>query len=298
MKTILLTGAAGQVGWELQKTLKQIGKVHAFDRKTLDLQNPAMIREVVRQMRPDIIVNAAAYTAVDLAESNQEAAHDVNALAPKILAEEAKHLGALLVHYSTDYVFDGNSRKPYKEEDSTNPLNVYGKTKLEGEKFIQEAGGKYLIFRTSWVYGMRGKNFLLTMLRLAKEKETLRIVSDQLGSPTWCYSIAEATAKILSNCFQNKEFTSGLYHLSSSGVTSWHGFAEAIFDSIALSESPNLKIPNLVKIATEEYPLPAKRPLYSALSHDKLNRVFNVAMPDWNDALKCCIETLHAPKSQ
>lgn len=285
MKKILITGKDGQVGWELQRTLAPHGHITAFDRHSLDLQHPDKIRDIIRELKPVIIVNSAAYTAVDKAETDLEVAKAVNGTAPGILAEEAKRLGALLVHYSTDYVFDGTSSKPYLEIDATNPLNAYGKTKLDGEKSIQAVGGNYLIFRTSWVYGMRGKNFLLTMLRLAKEKEHLSIVGDQIGAPTWSRLIAEATAAVLAN---RKEFgdVKGIYNLTSAGSTSWYGFADAIFKHCEGSKKPNLK-----EITTADYPLPAKRPQFSVLSHDKLKSTFRLTMPHWEDSLKLCLCT-------
>lgn len=295
MRNILLTGKDGQVGHELEKSLKALGKVHAFNRQTFNLENESQMREIIREIKPGIIVNAAAYTAVDKAESDIEAAYAVNAVAPKILAEVAKKIGALLVHYSTDYVFDGISKdpsrlKPFLENDLPNPLNVYGNTKLEGEKFIQTSGVNYLIFRTSWVYGLIGKNFLLTMLRLAKERETLSVVNDQFGAPTWSRAIAETTSNVLTDCIQKSCFdeVSGLYHLTASGLTSWHGFATEIFKCFKEIDK-DFKIPHLKKISTSEYPLPAKRPPYSALSNEKLNKVFNVVMPDWKDSLKQCL---------
>ena len=194
---ILVTGANGQVGWELQRTLQTLGDVVACDRGTLDLSDPDSIRGKVREIRPDVIVNAGAYTAVDRAESEPELAMAVNGVAPGVLAEEAKQLGALLLHYSTDYVFDGTKAEPYLESDAPNPVSVYGSSKLAGEKAVEAVGGAYLIFRTSWVYGGRGKNFLLTMLRLAGEREELRVVDDQFGAPTWCRTIAEATAQVV-----------------------------------------------------------------------------------------------------
>lgn len=281
MKKILLTGKDGQVGWELQHTLAHLGQVHALDRNALDLQHPDKLRSIIRDYKPDLIVNAAAYTAVDKAESDLDVAQAINVTAPGIMAEEAKKIGAVFVHYSTDYVFDGTSSKPYLEADPTNPLNAYGRTKLEGEKAVQAVDGKYLIFRTSWVYGMRGKNFLLTMLRLANEKDSLRIVQDQIGAPTWSRLISETTAEILS-----LKDVKGIFNLTSSGSTSWLGFAEAIFELY-----PNAKAPILQGISTAEYPLPAMRPKYSVLSHDKIKSTFNLVLPNWKESLKLCIGT-------
>lgn len=299
---ILLTGKNGQVGWELQRTLATLGDVVAVDRQGMDLANPDSIRGVIRAVRPDLIVNAAAYTAVDKAESEPDLAMAINGIAPGIMAEEAKRLGAAMVHYSTDYVFDGAKTSPYTEEDAPNPLSVYGKTKLAGEQAIQAAGIPHLIFRTSWVYGLRGRNFLLTILRLAKERGELKIVDDQVGAPTWSRMIAEATAQILAQSFlpltpHPSLLTQygGIYNLTASGRTSWHGFAKAILDSMT-TQGPNPSpltphpSPNLIPIATPEYPLPAPRPLYSMLSSAKLNRTFGVALPAWDDSLMLCME--------
>ncbi len=229
-KKIVLLGSTGQIGWELHRSLTTVGQVIPLNREAADLSKPEMVVQEIRKHKPHIIVNAAAYTAVDAAETESEKAMTINAKAPGMLAEEAKRLGALLVHYSTDYVFDGNNTSPYREEDPTNPLNSYGKSKLEGEKAIQAPAGKHLIFRTSWVYGMRGQNFLLTMLRLGKERDELKVVDDQIGAPTWCRHIAEATSQILAqkDLLDQKALT-GIYHMTSSGSTSWHGFATAIF---------------------------------------------------------------------
>jgi len=274
MKRILITGKQGQVGWELQRTLASLGTIFAYDRSNLDLQNPIQICKTIREIQPHIIVNAAAYTAVDKAETDPEMANAVNATAPGILAEEAKKCGAILVHYSTDYVFDGTSPQPYTEADKTNPLNVYGKTKLEGEKAIQQISGKHLIFRTSWVYGARGKNFLLTMLKLGKERELLKIVNDQAGAPTWSRMIAEVTANILID----PKDSWGIYHLTSSGQTTWFEFAKKIFAKSQMGVT-------IQPISTSEYPLPAIRPKYSVLSNEKLKKTFQICLPDWEESL-------------
>lgn len=291
MKRILITGKDGQVGWELQRSLALLGNVWAFDRQGLDLQDPEAIRKAIHEIKPDLIVNAAAYTAVDKAEVDHEAAHAVNAVAPGVMAEEAKKCGALLVHYSTDYVFDGLAEKPYREVDQTKPLNTYGKTKLDGELAIQAVSGKHLILRTSWVYGTRGKNFLLTMLRLGKERELLKIVSDQVGAPTWSRLIAGATAHMVTRALnlQDQKDMWGIYHLTSSGQTSWFGFAEEIF---SLKSSLGASIPKLEKIATSQYPLPATRPGYSVLSNEKLANTFQLAMPSWREGLHLCMDGL------
>lgn len=292
MKKILITGKDGQVGWELQRSLATAGKVWAYDRKSLDLQQPDEIVKVIREIKPDLIFNAAAYTAVDKAEADFDAACAINSKAPGILAEEAKKIGATIVHYSTDYVFDGSSRKPYVEKDLTSPLNAYGKTKLEGELAIKAVGGKHLILRTSWVYGTRGKNFLLTMLRLGKEKELLKIVSDQVGAPTWSRLIANMTSNMIhkASALQDQKDVWGTYHLTSSGQTTWFDFAAEIFN-IHKATVEGFSIPKLQPIATSEYPLPASRPQYSVLSNEKLIHTFQLKMPDWKDGLHLCMDS-------
>jgi dTDP-4-dehydrorhamnose reductase len=299
---IVLTGKTGQVGGALVPLLDRMGQLTALDRRELDLGKPEEIRRAVRAARPELIVNAAAYTAVDRAESDETTARAINSAAPAVLAEEAKRLGALLVHYSTDYVFDGTKRTPYEENDATNPLNVYGKTKLEGERAIQELGPPHLIFRTSWVYAPRGRNFLLTVLRLATEKEELRIVHDQMGAPTSSLEIAAATAKVLSRIWadatrlQSRPEAKCIYHMTAGGETSWYGFAELILE-LARSQSPArdwlaaatnhrpLIARKIVPIATDEFPTPARRPSYSVLANRKLNEAFGVRLPHWREQL-------------
>ncbi len=302
MKKILLVGKNGQVGWELQRALATLGDVVAVDRQGMDLANPDSIRGAIRAIRPDLIVNAAAYTAVDKAESEPELAMAINGVAPGIMAEEAKRLGAAMVHYSTDYVFDGTKPSPYTEEDLPNPLSVYGKTKLAGEQAIQAAGIPHLIFRTSWVYGLRGRNFLLTILRLAKERDELKIVDDQIGAPTWSRMVAEATSQILARSILPLTPHSsllaqyvGIYNLTAASRTSWYGFAKAILDSMTIqSANPSLlsphPSPNLIPITTFEYPLPAPRPQNSMMSSAKLNRIFGVALPAWDASLTLCMD--------
>ncbi len=287
---ILLTGGNGQVGWELRRTLACLGEVVAVDSNMMDLRDAAAIRRVVREVAPRIIVNPAAHTAVDKAESEADLAYAVNATAPGVLAEEAEKLGALLVHYSTDYVFDGSGDAPWKEEDTTGPLNVYGASKLAGEQAIQAACPRHLIFRTSWVYGARGANFLLSMRRLMRERPELKIVADQIGAPTWSRMLAEATALILAQQLSpargaDRPEPWGVYHMTNAGETSWHGFAEAIqaLDGVE-SQARLLPIPS------SDYPTPAKRPLNSRLSNDKLARVFGVRLPNWRVALSLCME--------
>lgn len=287
---ILITGKNGQVGWELQRTLAPLGEVVAVDRQALDLASPDAIRTLIREAKPDLIVNPAAYTAVDQAESEPEAAMAVNGVAPGIMAEEAKKLGAAMIHYSTDYVFDGSKAAPYSETDAPCPINVYGRTKLAGEQAIQAVGIPHLILRTSWVYGTRGKNFLLTILRLAGEREELKIVEDQIGAPTSCRMIAEATAQILAQTRGDLKDLSGLYHLTAAGQTSWHGFTAAILE--ARSRLTAAASPRLSPIPTSAYPLPAPRPHYSVMSNERLQRAFGVAIPVWQNGLKMCLEEI------
>jgi len=289
---LLVTGAEGQVGWELCRTLSCLGEVIACSRATLDLGNVSQLRETVQRVQPAAIVNAAAYTAVDKAESDQALARSINADAPRIFAEEAARLGAWLVHYSTDYVFDGTKSAPYVESDAPNPANVYGRTKLDGELGIAAVGGRHLIFRTSWVYASRGKNFVRTMLKLGAERDELRVVDDQRGAPTWARLIAEATAlalaRVMSDGARDGAY-SGVYHLTSSGVTSWRGFADAIFEQHGASRRPRV-----VPITTAQYPTPARRPLNSSLSNEKLARAFGIRLPAWDKALAMCMEELRA----
>jgi dTDP-4-dehydrorhamnose reductase len=290
---ILVTGKNGQVGWELQRTLAPLGEVVAVDRSILDLTSPDSIRAVIREVKPNLIVNPAAYTAVDKAESEPDIAQAVNGVAPGVMAEEAKRLGAALIHYSTDYVFDGCKVGPYVEDDPTCPLNVYGKTKLAGEDAIRAVGLPHLILRTSWVYGVRGKNFLLTILRLAKEREELKIVGDQIGAPTWSRLIAETTAQIVAQRMRNLCELSGTYNFTATGNTSWHGFASAIVEA-SRADRPQSSVlsPRLIAIPTSEYPLPAPRPKNSVLANDKLLRDFGLAMPDWHLGLEMAIAEL------
>jgi dTDP-4-dehydrorhamnose reductase len=309
LSRILVTGKDGQVGFELLRSLARQGQVIAVGREQMDLSDPDTIRRTVREISPDLIVNAAAYTAVDQAESEPELALAVNGIAPGILAEEAKRLGAALIHYSTDYVFDGNlfdgnkAAAPYTEDDEPRPLNVYGRTKLAGERAIQAVDAPHLILRTSWIYGTRGKNFLLTILRLARERDELSIVDDQVGAPTWSRALAEATSDILKRlgygqpgfrdaCAEQR----GIYNLSAAGQTSWYGFAAAILVNAA-SAQPGLsacaldRVPVLKAIPTEQYPLPARRPRYSVLANAKLQRAFGLVMPDWKTSLAECMSS-------
>ncbi|MEI2581601.1 dTDP-4-dehydrorhamnose reductase [Scytonema sp. PRP1] len=291
---VLLTGSTGQVGWELQRTLMTFGEVIPVGREVsslglrIDLSQPDTIRHVIREVMPHLIINAAAYTAVDKAETEPELAMAVNGTAPGVIAEEAKLVGAGVIHYSTDYVFNGNQATPYTEQDEPDPQNVYGKTKLAGEKAIQAVGVPHFIFRTSWVYGLRGKNFLLTMLRLAREREEIRVVDDQVGAPTWSRMIAESTAQILSQSTKDLinflSSHSGIYNLTASGQTSWYGFAQAIFEYD--SKHSEHKLEKLVAIPSQQYPTPAKRPAYSSLDTEKTSSTFGLAFPSWQRNLE------------
>jgi dTDP-4-dehydrorhamnose reductase len=287
---ILVFGRVGQVGWELRHKLACLGPLSSVDYPEIDFSKPDTIRAAVRAAEPTIIVNAAAYTAVDKAEVAPEPAWAINATGPGVIAEEATRLGALMVHYSTDYVYDGSKQEPWVETDAPNPLNVYGKTKLAGDEAIAAVGGDYLILRTSWVYGARGSNFLLTMLRLAKERPELRIVDDQTGSPTSSECIAQATAQILAQVVapggSGLAGRSGVYHLTSSGTTTWFGFAKAF-----LGRQGEV-CPRLTPIPASEYPVPARRPVNSVLSCERLAETFGVHMPTWEDALELVLETL------
>lgn len=291
MSKILVTGKNGQVGWELQRSLAPLGQIIALDAEDMDLCDVDAIRRTVREIAPDIIVNPAAHTAVDKAESEPDLATAINDTAVGVLAEEAKKLDALLIHYSTDYVFDGTKASPYLETDIPNPQSVYGKTKLAGEQAIQAVGGKHLILRTSWVYGVHGGNFVKTILRLAKERNELRIVADQYGAPTWARLLAEATARLIVGYSADK---SGVYHLTPNGRTNWHQFAEEIvrlarqYDD-ALKGKPL----SIYPIATHEYPLPAKRPANSSLATDKVRNEFGITLPNWEEDLIACMGILY-----
>jgi dTDP-4-dehydrorhamnose reductase len=288
---ILVTGKNGQVGYELQRALLPIGNVVAVNRQQMNLSETTSIREAVSQIKPDIIVNTAAYTAVDKAETDQQTAMQINGIAPGVLAEEAAKLNALLIHYSTDYVYDGSKENVYLETDATNPVNYYGLTKLTGEQAIQATTVEHLILRTSWVYGGRGSNFLLTMLRLMKERAELNVIDDQHGTPTWSRLIAEVTAHIIKQAIlerQQADFESGVYHLTSSGETTWHGFAAKIAELAANKE--DLKIKTIKKIPTSQYPTPAKRPHNSRISTQTLTERFSLTLPKWDEALALCME--------
>ena len=306
--TILLTGKTGQIGFELNRSLSQLGQLFAPDHCDLDLLNPSSVRGAIRDTRPQLIVNAAAYTAVDAAENDESRAYAINAEALALLADEAKRLDALLVHYSTDYVFDGTKRSPYNETDDTNPLNVYGKSKLAGEEAIRASGASHLIIRTGWVYANRGRNFLLTILRLATEREELRIVCDQIGAPTCANDIAAATTKILAEMYtsdKSRTFMSSIsdtYHMTAGGETSWHNFAKAILERVpsispdvpwfaAATQGRPLITKRILPISSEEFRSRTRRPVYSVLSNTRLSEIFHIALPDWTTQLQCCLAT-------
>jgi dTDP-4-dehydrorhamnose reductase len=286
---ILIIGKIGQVGWELRRTLAPLGKMVAVDFPEIDLTKADSITKWVRDTRPQVIVNAAAYTAVDKAESDFERCNLINGVAPGILAEEAKRSSALLVHYSTDYVFDGSKTSAYVETDLPNPLGAYGRSKLTGDTAVIQVDGNHLVFRLCWVYGARGQNFMLTMMRLAREREQLRVVRDQFGCPTWSRMIAETTGLALKQTLAASDPVQfrGVYHLAASGQTTWHGFADAI---VRLMPAEGKKCKTVEGITTADYPLPAKRPAYSVLSCEKLKQTFGLQLPDWEDSLKQVVE--------
>src|SRR4051812_21194105 len=285
-KKILVIGKNGQLGRDLVVQLQRFTDPIAVDRSECDLLNPEQVRAAVRTHRPDVIINAAAYTAVDRAESEPELAHSINAAGPQILVEESARADALLVHYSTDYVFDGTKSSPYSELDQVNPINVYGRTKSEGEAMVRAAGCRHLIFRTSWVFSDHGANFLLTMLKLAKERDVLEIVNDQIGAPTSTESIASATMKAMAALEASAQSDSlyGTYHMTASGETSWFGFASEIFRIV--TEISGARVPRLNPISSAQYRTPARRPLNSRLSCDKLRSNFGITLPQWQDGLR------------
>ncbi|MCC6870259.1 MAG: dTDP-4-dehydrorhamnose reductase [Burkholderiales bacterium] len=278
---ILVTGARGQIGGELVALLPPHGEVVAVDRVALDLADADAIVRVVRATAPDLVINAAAYTAVDRAETERDAAFAVNARAPAVLAEEVRRLGAILVHYSTDYVFDGRASTPYTEDAATGPLNVYGASKLAGEAAIAAVGAHAIVLRTSWVYGHTGQNFLRTIRRLAAERDELTIVADQTGTPNWSRALAQATADLVAKGLPALAERAGLYHLSAAGATTWYGFARAIVGAAAR--------PRVLPITTAQYPTPARRPAYGVLATERLQATFGVALPPWEDSLATCL---------
>jgi len=296
---ILILGASGQLGHELQRSFAGLGPIVAAGREAADLADASQIRALVRRVEPDLILNAAAYTDVDRAESEPGLAHAINAEAPCVLAEEAARGNALLVHYSTDYVFDGFKLDPWTEDDLPNPLNAYGASKLAGEQAIRGVGCRALIFRASWVYSPRGKNFLLTMLRLARERERISIVDDQSGAPTSAFELARATRAVvggvLSGDFGPPRQWTGIYHMTCSGSTSWFGFAQAIFERAATLL--NVKAPELVPVRTAEFPTPARRPRNSILCNGKLQINFGVELVPWQSALDQVLQAIRDPAS-
>jgi len=288
MKKVLLIGAKGQVGQELQVTLPSLGEVISIGREELDLTNSEKIGQLIREIHPDYLVNAAAYTAVDKAETEPDLAYSINATAPKIMAESAEKIQAKFLHISTDYVFDGRKNTPYLETDLTNPLGVYGQSKLRGEEEIKTVNSQAIILRTAWVYGSYGKsNFVKTMLRLGKEREELKVVVDQVGSPTWAKDIATAITQLLINA----DNPAGIYNFTNSGVASWFDLTKAIFEEAKISGIP-LKIQRVIPITTAEYPTPAVRPAYSVLSGQKISQQLGYIPPYWRDSLKAMLNQL------
>ena len=285
---ILLTGCNGQLGRELKRSLASLGELVVRDRGQLDLAKPDAVRDAVRAIAPTVIVNAAAYTAVDKAEAEPTVSDAINAVAPGVLADEARRLGALLIHYSTDYVFDGAKPAPYTEDDVPAPLSAYGRSKHRGELAIAASGARHLIFRTSWVYGLHGANFMKTMLRLGRERDELRVVGDQTGAPTWTRHLADVTTLAIAR----RDIPDGLYHLAAAGETSWHDYAEAIFveaQRAGLLE----KLPVVHRITSTDYPLPAPRPANSRLDCSRFRRDFGLTLPDWRTGLIDCLADAH-----
>jgi dTDP-4-dehydrorhamnose reductase len=291
---ILLTGASGQVGGDLLETLKPLGEVIAPARAEMDLANADSVRQMIRAVRPRWIVNPGAYTAVDKAETEPELAFAINAEAVGIMGQEARAIGAGIIHFSTDYVFDGSGSAPYRETDATRPVSVYGASKLAGEKALADTGAAHMIFRTGWVYGTRGKNFLLTILKLARERETLRVVADQYGAPTWSRDLARMTAEVIRKC-EAKALSQdlagalaeveGVFHATGTGETTWYGFAA---DAILLQRErkPGVRFATIEAITTAEYPTPAKRPANSRMNCERLKERFGWEMPDWRHSLR------------
>ena len=297
---LLLLGANGQVGHALRSALAPLGEVVCTTRsgrlpdgsacERADFDQPGTLPALVERIAPDVVVNAAAYTAVDRAEGEREAAFRANAEAPAALAEACARQGALLVHYSTDYVFDGTGQRPWREDDPPSPLGVYGASKLAGEEAIRASGAQHMVFRTAWVYGVHGHNFMRTMLRLGADRDELRVVADQVGTPTPARLIARTTAQALRNSPQ----ATGLWHLTAAGSTSWHGFAEAVFAG-AHARGLLPRMPTVLPIASSEYPTPARRPAYSCLDTDRLQADFGITLPDWKEALSAVLDELARP---
>jgi len=292
MSRVLLFGPDGQIGWRLAQLLRSSHDLVCPSHAEADLSDPSALREVIRNVKPDVIVNAAAYTAVDRAEQEPLVARAVNAIAPGVMAEEAAKLGSLLVHFSTDYVFDGRKIGSYGEEDSAAPINMYGRSKLEGELLIRAAGGHHLILRTSWIYDSRGHNFLLTMFRLAREREELQIVNDQTGTPNWAQGIAETVVGLVSRvcAAEDRAELKGTYHVTAKGEATWYEFARTIFAHPHVARMS--KVPRLVPITTAEYPTPARRPANSVLGTEKLQKNFGVLNRSWREGLDRCLQNL------
>jgi len=300
---IVIVGRNGQLAWEANQRFQGLGRIICVGRPEIDLLDINGLREEIRRIRPSIIVNAAAYTAVDQAQSEPEVATKINSEAPAAMAEEAKRLDALFITYSTDYVFDGKSATPYRESDPTAPLNVYGASKLSGEQAVEAVGGNYLIFRTSWVYGARGKNFLKTILKLVAERPELKIVNDQMGAPTWSRDLADATRKIIEQLAARAESENisisetlgdrrGIYHMTSAGSVSWYGFAAAIVEEMEKRGLSKSALAELVPIPSSEYPTPAARPHNSRLCNEKLKNAFGVMLPAWRESLASVMNEL------
>lgn len=292
---ILITGSKGQLAQALQSSLASEGKVLALGHHAMNLAEPEQIRQQIGLLRPDLIVNAAAYTAVDRAEEEAELAFAVNATGPRVLAEAAARLGVPLIHYSTDYVFDGRKLQPYSEEDVAHPLSVYGASKLAGEQAIRAVGGEHLILRTSWVYSLQGQNFLLTMQRLLQQKDSLSVVADEIGAPTWTGTIADATAQLVRARRNGHGHFDGLYNLTASGETSWYGFANSIAEHLRQQDCLRATIE---PITSKQYPTAAERPLNSRLNCAQLQQDWNIQLPDWETALQQCLAPLqqHLPE--
>jgi dTDP-4-dehydrorhamnose reductase len=298
---IALIGRNGQIAWDLQGLLPRLGQVFVLGRPEMDLSNPGSLRRALRQLKPSVIVNAAAYTAVDQAEAEPELAMTVNAEAPRVMAEEAKHLGATFITYSTDYVFDGTKTSPYTELDVVNPLGVYGASKLAGDRAVEAVGGNYLIFRTSWVYASRGKNFLRTIMKLAAEREELPVVDDQIGAPTASQDIARSTVEILGQILESGPQAwgprRGLYNMTAQGSTSWFHFAAALVQEMRDRGMGESGLAKVTPIPTVQYPTPAMRPKNSCLANEKIRDAFGVTLPEWKTSLLAVMEQIVLGKS-
>ena len=288
MLRFLLIGSTGQIGWELRRTLPPLGKVIAPPREELDLGNSDSIRAAIRETRPQIIVNAAAFAAMNRVETQPDRAMLVNAVAPGVLAEESKRLGALLVHYSSAYVFDGTGVRPYKEDDAPNPINAYGRSKLAGERAIVAAGGDHIIIRLSWIHSLRGTNFLSAILQAAREKREIPVVNDQIGSPTWARTVAAATARVL-QAWRPADVRRGIFHLSASGRVSRSGFAEEIIATGQRVSGDTAMWARVKPVASADYPLPAARPKYCVLDNTKVREAFGIEMPGWRSEVTGCV---------